>query len=118
HFVFLGGGWAYGLAQEAALKIREAAQAWSESYPPLDYRHGPISGAHPWTLVTVLGAVDSSLVAEIEATGPHVQSGDQDPLVQLVQAQRLAVELAGSRGLNPDTPRHLTRSVVLQAPPS
>ncbi|WP_431279599.1 SIS domain-containing protein [Leifsonia poae] len=33
HFVYLGSGWTYGLAQEAALKIREAAQAWSESYP-------------------------------------------------------------------------------------
>jgi len=30
-----------------------------------------------------------------------------------VQAQRFAVALAGLRGLNPDTPRHLTRSVVL-----
>ncbi|HEY3548926.1 MAG TPA: SIS domain-containing protein, partial [Propionicimonas sp.] len=35
HFVYLGRGWTYGLAQEAALKVREAAQAWSESYPLL-----------------------------------------------------------------------------------
>ncbi|TPX02444.1 SIS domain-containing protein, partial [Schumannella luteola] len=33
HVVYLGRGWTYGLAQEAALKIREAAQAWAESYP-------------------------------------------------------------------------------------
>ena len=38
---------------------------------------------------------------------------DADPLVQLAQAQRFAVALAESRGLQPDTPRHLTRSVVL-----
>lgn len=118
HFVFLGGGWTYGLAQEAALKIREAAQAWSESYPPLDYRHGPISVAHPGTLVTVFGEVDPSLVADIESTGAVVQTSQLDPLVQLVQAQRLAVDLAEARGLSPDTPRHLTRSVVLQGPPS
>ena len=45
HFVYLGSGWTYGLAQEAALKIREAAQAWAESYPLLDYRHGPLAVA-------------------------------------------------------------------------
>ena len=112
HFVYLGTGWTYGLAQEAALKIREAAQAWSESYPLLDYRHGPIAVAHPGSLVDLRPA-DAALVADIEATGARVLIGDEDPLVQLVQAQRLAVALAESRGLNPDTPRHLTRSVIL-----
>ncbi|WP_426593389.1 SIS domain-containing protein [Cellulomonas sp. McL0617] len=113
HVVYLGTGWTYGLAQEAALKVREAAQAWSESYPVLDYRHGPIAVAHPGSLVTIFGAADPSLVADVEATGAQVLTSDEDPLVQLVQAQRFAVALAESRGLNPDTPRHLTRSVVL-----
>lgn len=36
-----------------------------------------------------------------------------DPLVDLVRAQRLAVALAGRRGLDPDRPRNLTRSIVL-----
>lgn len=113
HVVYLGHGWTYGLAQEAALKVREAAQAWSESYPVLDYRHGPIAVAHPGSLVTVLGTADPTIVADIEATGARVQTSDADPLVQLAQAQRFAVALAESRGLQPDTPRHLTRSVVL-----
>jgi fructoselysine-6-P-deglycase FrlB-like protein len=114
HFVYLGSGWTHGLAQEAALKVREAAQAWSESYPLLDYRHGPIAVAHPGSLVVVFGPVAASLVADIEATGATVLASDHDPLVQLVQAQRLAVALAESRGLQPDTPRHLTRSVILR----
>jgi fructoselysine-6-P-deglycase FrlB-like protein len=113
HFVYLGAGWTYGLAQEAALKVREAAQAWSESYPLLDYRHGPIAVAHPGSLVFIFGDVQSDLIGDIRATGATVHSDDLDPLVQLVQAQRLAVALAESRGLNPDTPRHLTRSVIL-----
>ncbi len=113
HFVYLGSGWTYGLAQEAALKVREAAQAWSESYPLLDYRHGPIAVAHPGSLVWVFGSVHSDLIADIEATGATVHSDDLDPLVQLVQAQRLAVALAESRGLNPDLPRHLSRAVIL-----
>ena len=113
HFVYLGSGWTYGLAQEAALKVREAAQAWSESYPLLDYRHGPIAVAHPGSLVWIFGEVQPDLIADIEATGATVYSDALDPLVQLVQAQRLAVALAASRGLNPDTPRHLSRSVIL-----
>lgn len=113
HFVYLGSGWTYGLAQEAALKVREAAQAWSESYPLLDYRHGPIAVAHPGSLVWIFGEVQPDLIADIAATGATVHADDLDPLVQLVQAQRLAVALAESRGLNPDTPRHLSRSVIL-----
>ncbi|MEO8095766.1 MAG: SIS domain-containing protein, partial [Pseudolysinimonas sp.] len=58
HFVYLGTGWSYGLAQEAALKIREAAQAWAESYPTLDYRHGPLAVAHPGSLVWLFGTGD------------------------------------------------------------
>lgn len=113
HFVYLGTGWTYGLAQEAALKIREAAQAWSESYPVLDYRHGPLAVAHGTSLVWMFGIADERLADEIRATGATVIIGTRDPLVELVQAQRLAVELAESRGLNPDSPKHLTRSIIL-----
>ena len=42
-FHFLGRGWTVGLAYEAALKLREAARAWSEAYPAMEYRHGPIA---------------------------------------------------------------------------
>lgn len=113
HFVYLGTTWTYGLAQEAALKIREAAQAWSESYPLLDYRHGPLAVAHDTSLVWMFGAADERLAAQIRATGATVRLGTLDPIVELVQAQRLAVALAESRGLNPDAPRHLTRSIIL-----
>ncbi|MBH0023375.1 SIS domain-containing protein [Salinibacterium sp. SWN248] len=113
HFVYLGTDWSYGLAQEAALKIREAAQAWSESYPLLDYRHGPLAVAHVGSLVWMFGAADEALAEQIRATGATVLLGSHDPLVELVQAQRLAVELAEARDLNPDKPRHLTRSIIL-----
>lgn len=113
HIVYLGHGWTHGLAQEAALKIREAAQAWAESYPMFDYRHGPLAVAHPGTLVWVLGARDAGLARDIEATGASVVQSDADPLVQLALAQQLAVRTAVERGLDPDQPRHLTRSIVL-----
>lgn len=113
HFVYLGSGWTYGLAQEAALKIREAAQAWSESYPQLDYRHGPLAVAGESSVVWIIGQEAPGIVDDIGVTGARVVVTTHDPLVELVQAQRLAVAIAEHRGLNPDTPRNLTRSIVL-----
>ncbi|MFT4030110.1 MAG: SIS domain-containing protein [Protaetiibacter sp.] len=114
HVVYLGRGWTHGLAQEAALKIRESAQAWAESYPLLDYRHGPLAVAHPGSLVWFIGVRDDGLAQEIEATGASVvQAVAGDPLVELVLAQQFAVRVATSRGLDPDNPRYLTRSIVL-----
>ncbi len=113
HFVYLGRGWCQGLADEAALKIREAAQAWAESYPALDFRHGPIAVAGPESHVWVIGPVPAGLADDVRAVGATVRESAHDPLVELVLAQRLAADLAASRGLDPDAPRHLTRSVVL-----
>lgn len=113
HYVYLGRGWAQGLAHEAALKIREAAQAWAESYPAMDYRHGPIAVAGPRSAVWGLGGLPDGLAADVAKVGARVVVPDADPLAALVLAQRVAVALAESRGLDPDHPRALTRSVVL-----
>jgi fructoselysine-6-P-deglycase FrlB-like protein len=113
HFVFLGRGWGIGLAHEAALVLRETAGAWCESYPAMEYRHGPISAAAARTLVWMIGVGDRRLAADVRATGASVIDGGQDPMAELVDIQRMALELARSRGLDPDRPRHLTRSVVL-----
>lgn len=111
--VFLGRGSAVGLASEAGLKVREAAQAWSEAYPAMEYRHGPISVADEATLVWALSALPHGLADEVRTTGARLVQATGDPLAELVRAQRLAVALAQARGLDPDQPRNLTRSVVL-----
>jgi fructoselysine-6-P-deglycase FrlB-like protein len=111
---FLGRGWTVGLAYEAALKCREAAGFWSEAYPAMEYRHGPIAIAAPGRAVWAFGDVPDGLPDQVAATGAtFVHSGHRDPLADLVLAQRFAVAVAKSRGLDPDRPRHLTRSVVL-----
>jgi fructoselysine-6-P-deglycase FrlB-like protein len=70
--------------------------------------------AHPGSLVWLLGATDDDLARDIAATGATVLAGAaDDPLIELALAQRLAVRVAEARGLNPDNPRHLTRSIVL-----
>jgi fructoselysine-6-P-deglycase FrlB-like protein len=112
-FVFLGRGWSVGLTAEAALKFREAACAWTESYPAMEYRHGPISVAGARTLVWLLADGDPSVAEEIRATGATVHIAPGDPMAELATIQRTAVALAEARGLDPDRPAHLTRSVVL-----
>lgn len=110
---FLGRGWTVGLANEAALKLREAAAFWSEAYPAMDYRHGPISIAQPGRAVWSFGPPPEGLADDVAGTGARFVADPLDPLADLVRAQRLALALAGRRGLDVDHPRHLTRSVVL-----
>ncbi|MFF5084589.1 SIS domain-containing protein [Actinoplanes sp. NPDC000266] len=113
HLVFLGTGWTVGLAHEAALKVRESAQAHSESYPAMDFRHGPVAVAGPRSLVWSFGDVPPGLDDVARAAGATAYRDRRDPLAQLVLAQRFALALAAHRGLDPDAPRLLTRSVVL-----
>lgn len=132
---FLGQRWTVGLAHEAALKCREAAGFWAEAYPAMDYRHGPIAIAGPRRVVWAFGEVPELLAEEVLATGAvfvHSRTNGAytvldgwaanrpplDPMADLVLAQRFAVALAVGRGLDPDAPRRLSRSVVLASPPA
>ncbi len=112
-FTFLGRGWAAAVADEAALKLREASRTWAESYPAMEYRHGPISVSDENTVVWALGAVPADLLADARRTGATVITSDADALAGLIGAQRLAAALAGWKGIDPDQPRALSRSVIL-----
>ncbi|MFK4106575.1 SIS domain-containing protein [Streptomyces sp. NPDC019531] len=115
-FTFLGRGWTVGLANEAGLKMREASLAWTEAYPAMEYRHGPISITTHGTATWMLGEAPEGLAEQVRETGGLWVPGTLDPLAELVRAQRLAVAVAAARGLDPDQPRHLTRSVILARP--
>ena len=112
-FTFLGTGWTYGLANEAALKLREAAGMWTEAYPAMEYRHGPVAVTGEGSIVWLFGTPPDGLGGEIAAAGGTAWFSDEDPLAELVRVQRVAVALARARGLDPDRPRNLARSVIL-----
>ena len=112
---FLGRGWTVGLAHEAALKMRESCQAWTESYPAMEYRHGPLAIAAPGRAVWMFGDAPSGLAGQVTATGARFEDSPLDPLADLVRAHRVALERSLSAGLNPDVPRNLSRSVILDA---
>lgn len=114
-YSFLGQGWATAIAHEAALKMREGAQAWTESYPSLEYRHGPMSIAQPGRVTWHFGAIPENLERDVRATGARFEHADDDPMVDLIRVQRVTLHTALAKGLNPDEPRNLARSVILDS---
>jgi fructoselysine-6-P-deglycase FrlB-like protein len=112
-FTFLGTGWTCGIASEAALKLRETAGMWTEAYPAMEYRHGPAAVTGAGSVVWLFGTAPAGLAAEIRAAGGVAWQTGEDPLAELVRVQMLGAAMARARGLDPDRPRNLARSVIL-----
>ena len=121
---------AEGRAAEGALKLQEMGLTTTETYHPLEYRHGPISVADHRSLVIMLYHPDTrdqeeKLAAELSGFGALVLgfggpgdlsleirgSDEVRGLVCLPALQLLGLELARTRGLDPRAPRHLTKVV-------
>lgn len=113
-FTFLGRGFSVGLAHEAALKMREAVQGWTEAYPAMDYRHGPISIAAPNRVTWMLGEQPEELDTQVRSAGAIYINEDRHPLAELAYIHRVTLDRARARGMDPDHPRNLTRSVILE----
>lgn len=113
---FVGRGWTNGLANEAALKLRESAQLWTEAYPMMEYRHGPVSISGPGRVVWAFGEPVQDFAEDVAVTGAHFESSTVDPMADLLRVHRLCVVRARAAGLDPDQPRNLTRSIILGNP--
>jgi glucosamine--fructose-6-phosphate aminotransferase (isomerizing) len=125
----LGGGAAFGLANEAVLKLTETSQVPANAWEPLEFRHGPISVSEPGVLVVgIIGGAgadaEAPVLAEAGRLGatiwqPALGGGlaSLDPIASLPlllhPLQALAFGLAIRRGCDPDRPRHLSQVVVL-----
>ena len=70
----------------------------------MEYRHGPISVSGDDTVVWVFGDAPAGLARDVAGTGATFVDDDLDPLVDLIRAQRVAVELAHKNGRDPDHP--------------
>ena len=80
----------------------------------MDYRHGPIAIAQPGRGVWIFGEAPAELARRRRRHRRDVvHHADLDPMASLVVAQRVAVAKSLALGLNPDQPRSLTRSVIL-----
>lgn len=110
---FTGMGLGAALAEEAALKLRESTRSWAEAYHATEYRHGPISIAEPGRAVWALGPLVPGFERDIAATGAHLEHRAADPMAELVRVHLLCLLRAADLGIDPTSPRNLTRSVIL-----
>lgn len=141
-YVCLGQGPFYGLACEAALKLTEMSVSYTQSFPTLEFRHGPKSIVGPETLLLFLLSetayeAELDVLQEVKSLGATTlvvaNQADQrvraasDFLVELcfdlpelarLAAYAFAGQLLGlytglKKGHDPDRPRHLSRVVIL-----
>jgi glucosamine--fructose-6-phosphate aminotransferase (isomerizing) len=128
--IVLGGGAAFGLANEAVLKMTETSQVPASAFYPLEFRHGPMSVCEPGMLVVgLLGGpaeeaerrvVEEAAVlgASTWVLGPQGPGAELGPIARLPLAlhalQALAFGLAIVRGCDPESPRHLEQVVVIE----
>ncbi|WP_420594101.1 SIS domain-containing protein [Deinococcus sp.] len=132
HFVFLGAGSLFGVAQEGALKLQEMSLTYTQAYHPMEYRHGPISLVDERTAAVLLyhpaaaGGGDK-LSLDLSSKGAKVigfggpgelrfeLAGDASTraLGVLPALQMLGECVASAKGLDTLTPRWLTKVVTL-----
>src|SRR5690606_13492658 len=134
----IGRGLSYPTALEAALKIKEVSYIHAEGFAGGELKHGVIALIEEGTPCLVFAPNDEtrtdilSGAMELKARGgfivgvspeddevfdlhiPVIDSGDASPLVDVIPAQMLGYQLALGRGLDPDKPRNLAKSVTVK----
>lgn len=143
NFLYLGRGYNFPVALEGALKLKEISYIHAEGYPAAEVKHGPIALIDEFMPVVVI-AVESdhyekvvSNIQEIKARKGKiiavVSEGDKvvkeiadyvmevprtsemlAPLVTVIPLQFLAYHIALKLGRDVDSPRNLTKSVMVE----
>jgi glucosamine--fructose-6-phosphate aminotransferase (isomerizing) len=139
---FLGQGALYPIASESALKVMESSSCYAQFFHTLEFRHGPMSIMSEKVLVGALlseagYAEESAVLMEMKGLGGCTVAIANQLSPEVINSADLAIELAltgpelarlavyvvwgqllGCRlglrkGLDPDSPRHLSRVVTL-----
>lgn len=133
----IGRGFLYAAAMEAGLKLVETTGIQVAAYSPADLQHGPIAMAapelHALAFVSPGPVADDmhDVAAQLSRRGvrchavapdaallpsgeaglpvPHGTPEGLSPLVHIVRAQQLALEVALVRGIDPDQPGGLSK---------
>jgi glutamine---fructose-6-phosphate transaminase (isomerizing) len=138
HCFIIGRGLAYPTALEGALKIKEVSYIHAEGFAGGELKHGVIALIEEGTPCIVYSPLDEtrddilSGAMEMRSRGgliigispendevfdlhlPVADVGDGSPIVNVIPAQLLGYELALIRGLDPDKPRNLAKSVTVK----
>jgi glucosamine--fructose-6-phosphate aminotransferase (isomerizing) len=136
HIYLIGRGLQYATALEGALKIKEVSYIHAEAFAGGELKHGPLALIEKGTPVIVFVSKENeerilSNASEVKARGGFIigisaerheifdywikvpECGDLNPIVQIIPIQILAYQLAVLRGLDPDKPRNLAKSVTV-----
>ena len=143
NFLYLGRKYNYPIALEGALKLKEISYAHAEAYPAGEMKHGPIALIDENFPTVVLALTDSvyekmmSNIQQIKARkGPVIAvatKGNKEiaevvddvlyvpktlemltPILSVIPLQLFAYYIAVARGLDPDKPRNLAKSVTVE----
>jgi glucosamine--fructose-6-phosphate aminotransferase (isomerizing) len=138
-FYFLARGVNFAVADEGALKLKEIAYVHAEGMPAGELKHGTLALIESGTPVIAICPLDYTYedslanIMEAKARGAHVigVSNSQTkmfddaikissceeilyPLVTTIPLQLFAYYSAIARGLDPDKPRNLAKSVTVK----
>jgi glucosamine--fructose-6-phosphate aminotransferase (isomerizing) len=138
-FYYIARGINFAIAGEGALKLKEIAYIHAEGMPAGELKHGTLALIEKETPVIAICPCDYTFdetlsnIAETKARGAFV-TGVSDrhepmfddwikipkvdeifyPLVSIIPLQLLAYHSAVARGLDPDKPRNLAKSVTVK----
>ena len=129
----LGRGVGFGVAEEAALKLKETCGLHAEAFSAAEVRHGPMALVGPGFPVLAFAqgdetraGVEAALAAAAAQGAPAIKAGGGEqggvltlptkaacpilePIAYALSFYRLVGALAVARGLDPDRPPHLTK---------
>lgn len=128
----VGRGHGLGVAQEAALKLKETCGLHAEAFSAAEVKHGPMALVGAGFPVLMLSQNDESRSgiealarefvsrgATVLAAGAHVPDAIDlpslpaheaiEPILLIQSFYRMANALAAARGFNPDAPPHLRK---------
>ena len=129
----LGRGVGFGIAEEAALKLKETCDLHAEAFSAAEVRHGPMALVGPDFPVLAFAqgdetraGVEAALAAAAAQGAPAIKAGGGaqagvlslpteracpilEPIAYALSFYRLANALALARGLDPDRPRGLSK---------
>lgn len=128
----------YPMALESAIKIQEVSYIHAQGFAGGELKHGPLALIGKGTPCIALVAEDEvkddiiSNAMEIKSRGGYIigvapennevfdywirvpDVGNASPIVNIIPVQILAYHLAVSRGIDPDYPKNLAKSVTVK----
>ena len=124
----------YPIALEAAIKIQEVSYIHAQGFAAGELKHGPIALIEKGTVCIVLGSDKETIsnAIELQSRGATIlgiapenndvfthwirvpDCSEAQPIATVIPIQLLAYYLAIKRGLDPDMPRNLAKSVTVK----